>query len=138
MGKHNKKTKKAEKPKKDGKRKVTGAALTTAATLAPYVPTGTYRQTHLSRILAMLAWAYHHETVIIPGPPGGRSETLLWPTPNGWTPGWLIGHPKIGGMTAERRLRELVHEGRIERRRTITVEGGSVAEYRLVTGKVSK
>lgn len=123
MGKkknHDKKPKKAKKVKAVG-----------ATPVAP--PQPDYRQPHVSRILAAFSWALTAHAIVIEGPHG---QTISWPCPNGWVPGWLLAHPKIGGMTADRRLRELVANGTIERRPVRRdAREGSLAEYRLVKTK---
>lgn len=83
-------------------------------------------------ICLTLAWAKHTKVIRLSVGDGEISVKC----PKGWVEGWLLCHPGIGGAAGDRRLRELVTAGSVEKR--LVVRGPeTVVEYRLL-GKADR
>lgn len=82
----------------------------------------------VDRVCTALAWANTGGMSVKVG-----DTTITIPTPGGWVPGWVLGHPALAGVSSDRLLRGLIADGKVEKRQgVIPTSAAIVVEYRLI------
>lgn len=127
------KKRKPKKGKKDGLRGVEPVATVVDEVIDadPVVDAGAVRYIAVvprpERVLAALKWAESGGLSLKVG-----EATVTIPTPDGWVPGWVLGHPALAGVSGDRLLRSLIADRKVEKRLNITLPTKATAvEYRL-------
>lgn len=136
MGKHDKgkAPKKSKKVKdKKGSKGMLGSEplVVTDAEIAANTPRPvafTANTPRSERVTRALAWAHVACGIVVKV--ADRDVPIR--TPDGWVPGWVLGHHNLAGVASDRVLRGLVQSGQVEKRHRDLDTGDTAVEYRLI------